>query len=62
MLLSRDSEVAEGEHTAGLNSPPLIRKKTQTLTAKENPKARDMYSNVAVLAGLSNPLGGVLAT
>jgi hypothetical protein len=29
--------------TAGLKSPPLTRKKTQTLTAREKPKASEMY-------------------
>jgi hypothetical protein len=29
--------------TAGLNSPPLMRKKTQALTAKLKPKERAMY-------------------
>lgn len=33
--------------TAGLNKPPLMRKKTQTVTASENPKAREMYINDA---------------
>jgi len=28
--------------TAGLNSPPLIRKKTQTLTAREKPNANEI--------------------
>lgn len=31
--------------TAGLKRPPLIRKKTQALTAKEKPKASEMYNN-----------------
>jgi hypothetical protein len=31
--------------TAGLKSPPLIRKNTQAFTAKENPKLRAMYNN-----------------
>ena len=31
-------------HTAGLNKPPLMRKKTQTVTAKEKPNANEMYN------------------
>jgi hypothetical protein len=31
--------------TAGLNSPPLIRKKIQALTMRLNPKDREMYNN-----------------
>lgn len=33
------------ELTAGLNKPPLIRKKTQALTANEKPNASAIYSN-----------------
>lgn len=33
--------------TAGLNSPPLMRKNTQALTARENPKHNDIYNNWA---------------
>jgi hypothetical protein len=33
--------------TAGLKSPPLIRKNTHAFTARENPKARLIYSNCA---------------
>ena len=33
--------------TAGLKSPPLILKKTQALTANENPKLKLMYSSCA---------------
>jgi hypothetical protein len=32
--------------TAGLNIPPLIRKNTQALTARENPNAKAIYSRV----------------
>ena len=35
----------EGRLTAGLKSPPLTRKKIQTLTASENPNASEMYIN-----------------
>ncbi len=35
------------KETAGLNNPPLIRKKTQAFTAKEKPKHRDIYNNWA---------------
>lgn len=35
--------------TAGLNSPPLIRKKTHALTASEKPKLKLIYSNWAGL-------------
>jgi len=31
--------------TAGLKSPPLIRKNTHALTAKENPKLKAIYIN-----------------
>ena len=31
--------------TAGLNNPPLIRKNTQTFTAKLKPKTSEIYSN-----------------
>lgn len=31
--------------TAGLNNPPLMRKKTHAFTASENPKLKLMYSN-----------------
>ena len=31
--------------TAGLNKPPLIRKKTHALTASEKPKLKLIYSN-----------------
>jgi hypothetical protein len=34
---------------AGLNKPPEIRKKTQTLTMRENPNARAMNMRFAVL-------------
>jgi hypothetical protein len=40
-----------------------MRKKIQTLTSNENPNAREIYSSVDVLAGLSTVLlGGVFAT
>ena len=35
------------ELTAGLKSPPLILKKTQALTARENPKLKLIYSSCA---------------
>jgi hypothetical protein len=35
--------------TAGLKSPPEIRKKTQALTASEKPKASEMYIRTFVL-------------
>ena len=38
-----------GQHTAGLNNPPLIRKKTHALTASENPKHKLIYSSWAGL-------------
>ena len=37
--------------TAGLNSPPLIRKNTPALTASENPKLKAMYDKVDAFAG-----------
>lgn len=40
--------------TAGLNSPPLTLKKTQTLTANEKPKARLMYKRVFALGACDN--------
>jgi len=49
------------ELTAGLNKPPLMRKKTQTLTASEKPKAREMYKREAML-GPVIVTGFVLAT
>jgi hypothetical protein len=39
--------------TAGLKRPPLIRKKTQTLTAREDPNAKDMKTRFIVLGILS---------
>ena len=36
--------------TAGLNRPPLTRKKTHALTAKLNPNMRLMYASVFALA------------
>jgi hypothetical protein len=38
--------------TAGLKRPPLMRKKTQTLTASEKPKAREMYRSEPISMGL----------
>ena len=43
--------------TAGLKRPPLIRKKTQTLTAREDPKAEDMKRRFMVYGTL--PFAGV---
>lgn len=40
-LSARHSSIANV--TAGLNKPPEIRKKTQTLTMRENAKTRAMY-------------------
>ena len=37
-------EVRDGL-TAGLNNPPLMRKKTHAFTASENPKLKLIYSN-----------------
>ena len=34
--------------TAGLNRPPVILKKTQALTASENPKDREIYNKAEV--------------
>jgi hypothetical protein len=39
--------------TAGLKRPPLIRKKTQTLTAREDPNAKDMKRKFIVFGILS---------
>jgi len=39
-------------HTAGLKRPPLIRKKTQTVTASEKPNAKEMYSSDPMSMGL----------
>jgi hypothetical protein len=44
--------------TAGLKSPPLIRKKTQTLTAREDPKAEAMKRRFTVY-GIS-PFTGIV--
>jgi hypothetical protein len=38
---------ADYKLTAGLNKPPLIRKKTHTVTARENPKAKEMYRSTS---------------
>lgn len=51
--------------TAGLKRPPLILKKTQALTARDIPKQRAMYSNLAGLAARSEafaPTGGAVLT
>lgn len=39
--------------TAGLKSPPLIRKNTQTLTSREKPKASAMNINALMLGELA---------
>ena len=41
--------------TAGLKRPPLIRKNTQALTAKENPKARAMKASAEVFGVCEMP-------
>ena len=43
--------------TAGLKRPPLIRKKIQTLTAREDPKAEDMKRRFIVYGPL--PFTGI---
>lgn len=42
--------------TAGLNRPPVTRKKAHTFTVNENPNANDEYSRFIVLGNA--PLGG----
>ena len=49
------------ELTAGLNKPPLTRKKIHILIASERPNANEMYRRVARL-GASESFGTVLAT
>jgi hypothetical protein len=44
------------ERTAGLKRPPLILKKTQTLTIREKPKTRAMYSSTSGLNPVSDPV------
>ena len=51
---------AGNKHTAGLNKPPLMRKNTQTLTARLKPNDRLMYSNTDALA-LNGPVVGFAA-
>jgi hypothetical protein len=42
--------------TAGLNSPPLIRKNIHALTIRLNPKDKEIYSNVAGLSPVAAPV------
>lgn len=41
--------------TAGLNRPPLMRKKTQALTARLNPNASEMYKSSAIVGAAPKP-------
>lgn len=45
MAMSQDEMMKVTMLTAGLNSPPLIRKKTHAFAARENPNAKLMYSS-----------------
>jgi hypothetical protein len=40
--------------TAGLKRPPLMRKKTQALTARLNPNASEMYRSSAMVGDAPN--------
>jgi hypothetical protein len=48
--------------TAGLNNPPLMRKKTQTLTARLKPKARAMYKSAPTVGCFAFGSASILAT
>jgi hypothetical protein len=41
--------------TAGLKRPPLMRKKTQALTARLNPNASEIYKSSEILGGRPEP-------
>jgi hypothetical protein len=55
-------DVSSVELTAGLNSPPLMRKNIHTLTSREKPNASAMYNRIEMFGGDPASPGGVFAT
>jgi hypothetical protein len=53
---SDNARLKWGKPTAGLNNPPLMRKKIHALTMRLKPNDREIYSNVAGLNPVAAPV------